>query len=472
MRTILERTNTEKGLRAVFIIAFLLLLLSYAISLFNNRELRKQAERVEHTNIIINLLDDMMARVKDAETGVRGYLIYRNISLLSPYFGSQEVADSIYLRLKMFLSDNPVQQGRLESLYTDIKTRFQSLREMIAMYNSQNREITDSVRSFQELAEKTMDRIRIGVSVLQVEENKLLNSRNSRMGKTFELVNLITFISVLLTLLLIVFGFITNREVNRARKRNMEEIAEYEQRLRQRIEELDKANSELVRIRSQEKFAATGRIARTIAHEVRNPLTNINLAADQLSIDSPNKDEQTAFLFDMITRNSNRINQLISDLLNSTKMPELSMEKVKASVLLEEALKDAEDRIRLRNAQVIKNYSEDAFVRVDRSKMVIAFLNIMINALEAMEQQPNPILSLATARTENKCQIMITDNGQGMSEEAQTRIFEPYFTSKSKGNGLGLTNTQNIILNHHGEISVRSEPGRGTSFIIILDYEG
>ena len=76
--------------------------------------------------------------------------------------------------------------------------------------------------------------------------------------------------------------------------------------------------------------------------------------------------------------------------------------------------------------------------------------------------------STKTRTEKDKCIIEITDNGTGMDEESLARLFEPYFTNKPKGNGLGLTNTQNIILNHRGTISAISEKGKGTTFTIIF----
>ena len=96
----------------------------------------------------------------------------------------------------------------------------------------------------------------------------------------------------------------------------------YSRELEERVNELKKVNTELEELRSIEKFAATGRIARTIAHEVRNPLTNISLAAEQLK-ETNKPDEETELLLDMIGRNVNRINQLVSDLLNATRFEQL-----------------------------------------------------------------------------------------------------------------------------------------------------
>ena len=259
--------------------------------------------------------------------------------------------------------------------------------------------------------------------------------------------------------------------MSKARQRAEQDILDYQNQLKNRIEELNRSNAELVKMRSLEKFAVTGRIARTIGHEVRNPLTNIMLAASQLKSGMAEKEENIEYLFEMISRNSNRINQLVSDLLDSTKVSDLNYKKISVNKLLDEAVKEAEDRIALSNVKVIKKYSSDICdLSVDTEKIKIAFLNIIINALEAMENKDGSVLTLET-RGGDKCTVIISDNGTGMDDESVSRLFEPYFTSKPKGNGLGLTNTQNIILTHKGEISVESTKGQGTTFIIKLDME-
>src|ERR1700749_836085 len=115
---------------------------------------------------------------------------------------------------------------------------------------------------------------------------------------------------------------------NMARAVAASKVQQYQDQLRERIMELRNVNKELLQMRHTEKFAATGRIARTIAHEVRNPLTNIDLAVSQLKTDISDPDENAAMLFDMINRNSKRINQLITELLNTTRFLDLTFENV------------------------------------------------------------------------------------------------------------------------------------------------
>ena len=108
---------------------------------------------------------------------------------------------------------------------------------------------------------------------------------------------------------------------------------------------------------------------------------------------------------------------------------------------------------------------------VDPEKIKIAFLNIIVNATEAMKPDGNKILKLTTRESHNKCVIEISDNGIGLDASSADKLFEPFFTTKPKGNGLGLTNTQNIILNHSGTINVESKTGYGTTFTIKFNIQ-
>jgi len=214
--------------------------------------------------------------------------------------------------------------------------------------------------------------------------------------------------------------------------------------------------------------AATGRIARTIAHEVRNPLTNINLATEHLKteIQSP----EIEMLINMIGRNSNRINELINDLLNSTKATQLNFTNVNLNDLLDQSLTFAQDRIDLKEIKVVKKYASHLpQVSADIEKLNIAFLNIIVNAVEAMEPKEG-VLTITTELKNNHCVVTISDNGKGIDDESLSKLFEPYFTTKEKGAGLGLTHTQNIILSHQANIIADSEPGQGTSFFISFNY--
>jgi signal transduction histidine kinase len=176
-------------------------------------------------------------------------------------------------------------------------------------------------------------------------------------------------------------------------------------------------------------------------------------------------------LLGMIGRSANRINQLVSDLLNSTRVEQLEFTPTDINRLLDEALELAQDRIELNHIKVIKHYDKNICeLSLDKEKMKLAFLNIIVNAVEAMKNDDG-VLVLRTFAAKDKCVIEFTDNGSGMDDETQQRLFEPFFTSKMKGTGLGLTHTQNIIINHKGNISVRSRVGQGSTFIVTLNVK-
>ncbi len=237
------------------------------------------------------------------------------------------------------------------------------------------------------------------------------------------------------------------------------------------IHDITKRKQAEQKLMSSEKMAVTGRIARSIAHEVRNPLTNVFLSLEQVrsevgELDIPDKSSLEMY-FDIITRNCERINVLITELLNSSKPIQLNTSRYSVNQILDESLDLAIDRIKLKKLNVQKQYDASAVdtISVDAEKIKIAFLNIIINAVEAMESEKG-MLKLYTGKKDNKSIITIEDNGPGISKDNITKLFEPFFSGKAKGVGLGLTSTQNIVLNHKGTIDVESEEGKGTRFIL------
>ncbi|MEX2379780.1 MAG: ATP-binding protein [Vicingaceae bacterium] len=235
------------------------------------------------------------------------------------------------------------------------------------------------------------------------------------------------------------------------------------------INDLTKERKSEQRIMRAEKLGMTGRIARSIAHEVRNPLTNINLALDQLS-DEFKEAESAQMYLELIGRNSERINKLITELLNSAKPSSLKIEPNSVKKLLDDALNLAEDRLRLKGIALKKELTEDVQIPFDYINLKTALLNIIINAIEAMPEESGA-LSVKYFSSLDEAHIEISDNGVGIDEETLKQLFDPFFTGKQKGMGLGLTSTQNIIQQHGGNIDVESEVGLGTTFTINLPKE-
>ncbi len=465
----LKQLAFEFRLKLGYSAAFVLLLVSYILTLYGNRELIMQTSWVNHSNKTINTLETLISGVKDAETGVRGYVNTRDTSFLMPYKNSKVVVDSALHILKTESLENAEMKDDLSTLSVLIKDRYDKLQFALDDYPRANYRISDSLLVSFYLGKAKMDRIRVTVSAMQQQQKYLLDKRSMELDARYRTLNIIIVISFILAIIFAIFGFITYRREYAARIESDKRVNDYQLELQERIKELDNANKELILMKRSEKFAATGRIARTIAHEVRNPLTNIDLAVSQIKTDLQVQDANSLMLFNMAERNSKRINQLISELLNATRFGELSYTDVSVNRLLDESINLAKDRIELSRIKIEKRYDEDICnISADAEKIKLAFLNIIVNALEAMEPGKG-ILQISTREEGNKCVVEIADNGLGMTDEQLNNLFEPYFTTKPDGNGLGLTNTQNIILNHRGTISVNSTPSTGTVFIIKFD---
>ncbi len=225
------------------------------------------------------------------------------------------------------------------------------------------------------------------------------------------------------------------------------------------------ALEELVR---SDKLAMTGRIARGIAHEVRNPLTNIQLSLHQLNGEI-GANEDAKMYAEIIQRNAERINQLINELLRSSKPAELNFCKYSVAQLLEESIALAKDRLLLKEIKVERNFSNHLTeLFLDPDKIKTALLNIIINAIEVMKPGKG-ILKIGAEERDHRCYITIEDNGTGISEENISKLFDPFFSAKPNGMGLGLTSARNIITAHNGTIDIESHLGVGTKFIIALE---
>ena len=213
-----------------------------------------------------------------------------------------------------------------------------------------------------------------------------------------------------------------------------------------------------------EKLAAAGRLVRTIAHEVRNPLNNITLSVEQMQHDA--QDENMQLYMNIIQRNGKRISDLISELLNTSRPAENTLEKQTLQNILDDVIAAAIDRLTLKKIKLQVSYPNGMLdINADREKLKLALLNIVINAIEAMEEKTGN-LAVSLQQIGQNAVLTISDNGCGISEENIARLFEPYFTQKRNGVGLGLTFTLNILQAHKANIDVSSQPGKGTSFAI------
>ena len=453
--------------RIGFLAAFLLLLISYILTIYSTQKVVTQDYWINHTNEVIHNLDNIIGFVTKGESAFRGYLITDDRKMLNEYGQSEIDTYNTFRALKKLTENDKEQQKNLDTLHSLIDEKFIWIRKIISAFSVSHRISAFLLEGDNQGIEKTKN-LENYVHKMQFAEKELWNMRAQKISDYSDLIRVFNIASIIIAIILTLYSFIVFNKENRAKREASKKATEFREQLEKRVKQLADLNSELIELRSLEKYMVTGRIARTIAHEVRNPLTNINLATEQLRselVATPS----TEMLFDMVVRNSERINQLVSDLLNSTRVSELKFENVSINEVINKSLELALDRIELKQIKVVRDFQPHLpAVSADIQKITIAFLNIIVNAIEAMND--NGILQISTASINNRCVIKITDNGEGMSKAQTDRLFEPYFTTKEKGNGLGLANSQNIILGHGGSIKAQSEPAIGTTFNITFNF--
>jgi signal transduction histidine kinase len=457
----------RKKIRTGYTIAFILLMISYFFIFRSTWTVQREYDWVTNSYKAENKIGELKNSIVEAETSVRGYYITKDQVILKPYHETQENVSSIYNELKILEVKNPKQLARLDTIKQLIDLRLSLMKNNLAAFQQAGEQSTPEVEFNRRRGQAILDSIRTNTQHFIANEEQLMIERKDNLTGSYKTTQIIIFISLLTSISAILYSLFTYNKESAARDESNKKNIQYQKELESKIEELKRMDAEVRELKGMEKFTATGRVARTIAHEVRNPLTNISLAAEQLQ-DMANQNSESSMLLDMISRNSIRINQLISDLLTATKAIELNIQKVSLNRVLDETLEMAADRLDLSQVKVKKDYATDICdVAVDEEKIKIAFLNIIVNAIEAMEKHKG-VLTLRTKNAGDQCIIEIEDNGAGMDEETLQKLFEPYFTNKTKGNGLGLTNCQNIIMSHRGKIAVHSKVGKGSLFNVTL----
>lgn len=238
------------------------------------------------------------------------------------------------------------------------------------------------------------------------------------------------------------------------------------------VSELDRARS---RIAQAEKVQAWQEIAQRLAHEVKNPLTPIRLAAERLrrryEAGAPDFPEVMRRTTETIVRETEALTTLLNEFRSFSRMPDPRPEPLAVRELFREvvAVYDEDPNV----AIDLDGIDENLVITADRGQIRQVVVNLVTNAVEASGGTVH-ILCAADSIEQSglaMCRIRIEDDGPGIPEEIREEIFDPYVTSKQEGTGLGLAIVERIVYDHDGRIQVESAPGSGTTFIISLPVE-
>jgi signal transduction histidine kinase len=215
-----------------------------------------------------------------------------------------------------------------------------------------------------------------------------------------------------------------------------------------------------------ERLSTIGNLAARIAHDLRNPLSVIHSTSQILKIKlEANLDDKTREQWARLDRAVYRMSHQLEDVMDYVRMSPLKKRDYSLCVILQDVM----ERIVRPENITIKLPQNDRIIFCDPEKLEIVFVNLLMNAIQALEN--NRVVSIGIfddPQDQNNVLVKVSDTGIGIANEIQEKIFEPLFTTKQVGTGLGLSSCKNIIEQHGGAISVSSSVGKGTTFTIMI----
>ena len=245
---------------------------------------------------------------------------------------------------------------------------------------------------------------------------------------------------------------------------------------RQQFRRLQQSQMQLVQA---EKMGALGRLVASIAHEINNPIQAMQgcLTLTTEELEEANPDPETIDLYLGIVKSElTRVATIVSNMRDFYRPAAAVMDLTDLQEVLESVLKLTGKQLQRSNIEVVRKWGEDLpLIEANSSHLRQVFLNLVLNAIDAMPHGGHLQVEMALLtqliyeqKRDSAVRIRVRDSGVGMSEETASRLFEPFFTTKDQGSGLGLSISYGIIEAHHGEITVASRVGAGTTFTILL----
>jgi two-component system nitrogen regulation sensor histidine kinase NtrY len=246
---------------------------------------------------------------------------------------------------------------------------------------------------------------------------------------------------------------------------SQDEIGELAQSFNDMVTKLKESRNELAK---HERESAWKEMAKQVAHEIRNPLTPIKLSMQHVrqafKDNAPEREEILERVIQTVIEQIETLSRIALEFSNFAKLPENKYERVEIGSLLRETINLFTE---VRDIEfVLKLWPQPLTLLADRDKLRGVFVNIVKNAIQAIEGKGS--ITLETMLENRACIVRIADTGPGISDEVRSKIFEPNFSTKSEGMGLGLAIAKRVIEEHGGRIECSSERGKGTTFEIRL----
>jgi len=409
------------------------------------QRLREMNRKVVHTHKVIQSLEKVLSVLKDAETGQQGFILTGKDIYLAPY-------NTAFLEIPKILNDvtsltvnNPQQQNSLQQLDKLSFKKLTELKETIKLRRDVGLEATRKVINV-DRRKHLMDKIKTLVDQMITCEQNLLDEGNRIVNKLNRRSSWWVYLSVLVALgiLGVAAGIVYIKS-----------------------KELLETQIELER---SKRLAEIGVLAATVANELRNPLASIELSA--FHIKRTIKDPRVEGDIGSIKKCLLESDQIINNILLYSKLKTSHLRAVKINSILKESIDEAKRSPRRQNISVnVKtDLIKDLSIEADPLQMKEVFNNILNNAYDAFNNNAG-IIDVESQVNDSTVSIYIRDNGEGIEKKNLDKVFNPFFSTKTQGIGLGLAVCQLAIKLHQGSIVIESDKAKGTTVIVTLPID-
>ncbi len=469
-------------LALAFAMAALLLVINGVVSYQSVRTLIANNDRVNHTQEVLEGLQELRANLLQVETDARGYIMTGDAVYYDAYRQHLEAIPQRIADLKEKTVDNPSHQEKFPKLEEAIRSRLDLLDEYVQRKQILAATVIPTGQSGE--GKRRMDAVRAAISEISDEEHALLDVRvnESKLSGQRTLLTFLIANTVLLALLILVF-YLTIRDIRERRlneRRLQTEHDRLEERVLERTRELNELNVELERSnRELQDFAFVA------SHDLQEPLRKIQAFGDRLrTIQGPNFTDQGRDYLDRMHSAAGRMHTLINDLLTFSRVTTKAQPFAPTDLnrIAEDVVSDLEARIEDSGGAV--EVGELPTIEADELQMRQLLQNLIANALKFRKQDLPPRVTisaekLASGPSDNGdsaigdiVKIYVKDNGIGFDEKYLDRIFTPFQRlhgrNEYEGTGIGLAVCRKIVERHGGSLTAESKSGEGSTFIVTL----
>lgn len=448
-----------------FVAAMVLIASGFIISLYSYNQHGNDTERVRHTYEVITTLEKTLSLVKDVEVGARGYILTADSAYLEPYQKATRSLPEQLKRLSVLVNDNTVQIQRRKNIDSLIGQKLVFTQKWLKVPAPQKQVLLKE-------SKLTMDHLRWNVALMIDTERTLMEYRNRQADRSFRNTLIIIFVVSLLTFMVLALSYrLLEQELER-RQKNEDQLRDYEAQLKGQIRQLETSNEEL------ERFAFVA------SHDLQEPLRKIQSFANLITDRYSNLFDADSMMFmGKISHSAERMSKLIKDLLNFSRISnhQEGFRAVPLADIVQRILDDQE--LRIKGMDVRLEIGELPVIEAVSSQMDHLFNNLISNALKFARSGVQPLLRIQAQWVDGRTiaglvpgrqyiEITVEDNGIGFEEKYLEHIFKVFQRLHGKsafeGTGIGLAICKRVVMTHHGYITARSQPGEGSTFVVVL----